>query len=229
METNNVLETTGTISLTIGEKLKCFFTNPNKVFAEYNIKPTWFVKFLIITAITVATTLITKALTFGPKVDLLIQQTPDISKEQAEAMVQFMNSPLMTGLAVGGSFITVVAAIFLGSLIYYGLISLFNGKTTYMKIVSVYSLAYIPASIGGLVTIAFAYYTNSFESLLQPKFMDMLFKRLDLFVIWQALLLIFGFAKVANLKLEKSAIIVVIMWIAATGASLVSVALAGLR
>jgi hypothetical protein len=91
-----------------------------------------------------------------------------------------------------------------------------------MKVVSVYSLAYIPFTIGTLVSLAFAYYTNNFDSLLQPELRDIIFNRLDVFVIWQVLLLVFGFAKISNLKLFKTAIIVGIMWTISTGISIAS-------
>lgn len=220
MELNNIVEAVETKKLTIMERLKYFFTNPNKLFEDYNIKPTWFVKTLIIVALTIIATVITTKLTVVPQIDMLIQQSPDISKEQAIAI---MNSPLVIGFALGGALIVAVAAVFLGSLIYYGLISLFGGKTRYMKVVSVYSLAYIPYSIGSLISLAFAYYTNNFDSLLQPTLTDVIFNRFDIFVIWQVLLLVFGFSKLANLKLYKSAIIVAIMWIIATGVQMITV------
>jgi Yip1 domain len=202
------------------EKLKYFFVNPNKLFEDYNIRPTWFLKTLIIVALTMITTIITTKLIAGPTIDMMILQTPDLTREQAEAI---MKSPLVMGFAAGGALLMPTAAIFLGSLIYYGLISLFGGKTKYMKIVAVYTLAYIPYTIGTLISLGFAYYTNNFDSMMQPKLMDVIFNRLDVFVIWQVLLLVFGFAKISNIKLHKSAIIVAIMWTIATLISLVPV------
>jgi hypothetical protein len=71
--------------------------------------------------------------------------------------------------------------------------------------------------------LTFAFYTNNFDSIMQPKLMDVIFSRFDVFVIWQVLLLVFGFAKVSNLKLHKTAIIVAIMWTIATAVSLIPV------
>ncbi|OGO77608.1 MAG: hypothetical protein A2Y23_11650 [Clostridiales bacterium GWB2_37_7] len=223
MEVNNSSEIEEVKNLTIVERFKYFFTNPNKLFGEYKIKPTWLVKLLIICAISIIYTILLKNLTFGPQVDMIIQQTPDMSKEQAEATIAFMNSPAMTGIAVGAALVMAVIAVFLTPLIYYGLIALFGGKTSYMRVVAVYTLAYIPYYIGELASLAFAYFTNNYESLLQPQLMDVMFNRLGLFVIWQVLLLVFGFSKIAGLKLSKSAIIVAIMWIIATGISLIPV------
>jgi hypothetical protein len=220
MELNNTVEIVEVKKLTIMEKLKYFFVNPNKLFEDYNIRPTWFLKTLIIVALTMITTIITTKLIAGPTIDMMILQTPDLTREQAEAI---MKSPLVMGFAAGGALLMPTAAIFLGSLIYYGLISLFGGKTKYMKIVAVYTLAYIPYTIGTLISLGFAYYTNNFDSMMQPKLMDVIFNRLDVFVIWQVLLLVFGFAKISNIKLHKSAIIVAIMWTIATLISLVPV------
>jgi hypothetical protein len=221
MEINNEVEIDEVKKLTMGERIKYFFTNPNKLFEEYEIRPTWLVKLLIIIILSIIYTILLKNLTFGPQVDMIIQQTPDMPKEQAEATIAFMNSPIMTGIAVGAAVAMAAIAVFLTSWIYYGLIALFGGKTKYMKVVAVYSLAYIPYYIGALATLGFAYFTNNYESLVQPQVMDVMFNRLGLFVIWQVLLLVFGFSKIANLKLQKSAIIVAIMWIIATVISIV--------
>ena len=221
MDLNTNIEIEEVKRLTIMEKLKYFFTNPNKLFEDYNIRPTWFLKTLVIVIVTVIATLITAKLTIGPTIDRMIQQSPDIPKEQLDATMAIMNSPLIIGFAVVMALVVAIAAIFLGSLIYYGLISLFGGKTKYMKVVAVYSLAYLPYTIGSIISLAFAYYTNNFDSLLQPKLMDVFFTRLDIFVIWQVLLLVFGFTKISNLKLSKSIIIVAIMWTLATLMALV--------
>ncbi|HUV84545.1 MAG TPA: Yip1 family protein [Methanosarcinales archaeon] len=220
MELNNNVEVVEVKRLTIMEKLKYFFINPNKLFEDYNTRPTWFLKTLIIIALTIIGTTISTKLMAGSTIDMMIQQSPDMSREQAEVL---MKSPLVIGFAVGGALVVSTAAVFLGSLIYYGLISLFGGKTNYIKIVSVYSLAYIPYTIGTMISLAFAYYTNNFDSMMQPQVMDVIFNRLDIFVIWQVLLLVFGFAKISNLKLHKSAIIVAIMWTIATAISLIPV------
>jgi hypothetical protein len=220
MELNNTVEIVEVKKLTIMEKLKYFFVNPNKLFEDYNIRPTWLLKTLIVIILTIITTIITTKLVAGPSIDMMILQTPDMTREQAEAI---MKSPIVMGIAVGGAFIVCIAAIFLVPLIYYGLIALFGGKTNYMKIVAVYSLAYLPYTVGAIISLTFAFYTNNFDSIMQPKLMDVIFSRFDVFVIWQVLLLVFGFAKVSNLKLHKTAIIVAIMWTIATAVSLIPV------
>jgi hypothetical protein len=220
MELNNTVEIVEVKKLTIMEKLKYFFVNPNKLFEDYNIRPTWLLKTLIVIILTIITTIITTKLVAGPSIDMMILQTPDMTREQAEAI---MKSPIVMGIAVGGAFIVCIAAIFLVPLIYYGLIALFGGKTNYMKIVAVYSLAYLPYTVGAIISLTFAFYTNNFDSIMQPQLMDVIFSRFDVFVIWQVLLLVFGFAKVSNLKLHKTAIIVAIMWTIATAVSLIPV------
>lgn len=220
MEINNEVESQEVKSLTITERVKYFFTNPNKLFEEYKIKPTWLIKMLIIIAIAIVYTLIYSKLTYAPQIDMLMNQQPDITREQAEKSMQIFGSPVFSvGLALLGSFI----AVFLTSLIYHGLIALFGGKTSYMKVVAVYSLAYIPYYIGELVNLLFASFGNDFTSLLQPRFIDVFFNRFGLFVVWQVLLLVFGFSKIADLKLQKSAVIVGIMWLIVFGFSLIPV------
>mgnify|MGYP000193837292 CR=1 FL=1 len=220
MEINNNVEIAEVKKLTILERFKYFFTNPNMLFQEYNERPTWLLKTLAIVALSVIGIIISKNLIMGPTIDMMIQQSPDMPKEQMDMTIALVKSPVMVWIAALVGLITSIGAVFLGSVIYYGLISLFGGKTKYMKIVAVYSLAYIPYAIGTLVNLAFVYYTNNFDSMLQPGFSDAIFQRVDVFVIWQVLLLVFGFAKISNLKLRKTAIIVAIMWAIVTGISL---------
>lgn len=220
MDLNSNLEIVEVTRLSNMEKLKYFFINPNKLFEDYKTRPTWLLKLLIIMAMAIAYTIIYSKFTLAPQIDLLIQQQPELTMEQAKASLQFFNSPIfLVVVAMIGSLIT----IFLTPFIYYGLISLFGGKTNYMRIVAVYSLAYIPYYIGELVNFAIAYYTNNYENLIQPQITDALLNRLGLFVIWQVLLLVFGFSKIADIKIHKAAIVVAIMWIIATGFTLVPV------
>lgn len=220
MEQNTIIETEEVKKLTIFEGIKYFFTNPNKLFESYNIKPAWLFKLVLIIVLICITAVITKEITFDANMDLILQQAQGTSKEQAEATAKFLNSPLMLGIVVGTAALVTAAQLFLAPLIYYGLLSLFGAKTSYMKTVSVYMAAYIPVVIGGFVALAFAYYTNNYDAMLHPEMKDVLFDRLGLFVIWQALLLVFGFAKTAGIKLSKAAITVAIMWVIATGIQL---------
>ncbi len=221
MEQYTAIETEEVKKLTILERIKYFFINPNKLFESYNVKPTWLFKLLLILAMTCIATIIMKKITFDANVDSLLQQTQGLSKQDAEATAKFLNSPVMTAIMVGGAMFVAAAQLFLVPSIYYGLISLFGGKTGYMKIVAVYMTAYIPVAIGSFAGLAFAYYTNNYDSLLHPTMKDILFDRFGLFVIWQALLLVFGFAKIAEMKLSRAAITVAIMWLIATGIPIV--------
>lgn len=220
MDLNNNIEVVEVKNLTIVDRIKYFFTNPNKLFEDYKTKPAWVLKSLIIVALTIVATIITTKLTIAPTIDMMIAQSPDMTREQAEAI---MSSPLVLAFALGGAVFMAAVAVFLVPLIYWGLLRLFGGKTSYLRVVSLYTLAYIPYFIGSYISLAFAYYTNNFDSMLQPQFKDIIFQRLDLFVIWQVLLLVFGFAKIADIKISKSAIVVAIMWLMATCIAMIPV------
>lgn len=224
MEINTAAEADQVKNLTIGEKLKYFFTNPNKIFEDYKTKPTWGIKVLLVIAIAAIVGYLTMVLTADAQLDLIMQQAPDITKEQAQIGAKVASIAIAVGIPL-----TALISFFLVPVIYLGLISLFGGKTKYMKLVAVYSLACIPYYVGSLITLGFSYYTNNYESLIKPQLMDVLLGRIDLFVIWQILLLIFGFSKVANLKLGKSAVVVSILWGLSTGISVVSLLLSGSR
>lgn len=220
METNEIIEVEEVKKLTMAERLKYFFTNPNKLFENYEVKATWLGKFLIIMVLALAYSFMLKNQILGPQMDMILSQTPNLSQEEAAFAAQIASTTLVVM-----SVIVIAITVFLVPLIYWGLLSLFGGKTRYMKVVAVYTLAYIPVMIGSFVTLGIAYYTNNYDSLLQPQMLDALLNRLNLFVIWQVLLLIFGFAKIANIKIIKSAFVVGILWLIYTGYAVGSIML----
>ncbi|MHB1394229.1 MAG: hypothetical protein ACYCYE_14400 [Clostridia bacterium] len=78
-----------------------------------------------------------------------------------------------------------------------------------------------------LVKMAYMYLTGNLLYIdMSPTFADALYNNLDPFMIWQAILMVFGISVVSGLPEKKSTIIVVSMWLASLAISLGSVMLA---
>jgi hypothetical protein len=91
----------------------------------------------------------------------------------------------------------------------------------------VYTLAYMAAVIGMLIKLVYMYLTGNLLYLnMSPTFVDALYNNLDPFIIWQAILTVFGISVVSGLPEKKSAIIVVTMWLVSLAISFGSIMLA---
>jgi len=121
----------------------------------------------------------------------------------------------------------IIAVILLVSLAYMVFIRALKGKIKYTQAVSIYTLAYMAAAVGMVVKLAYMYLTGNLLYInMSPTFIDALYNNLDPFIIWQAILTVFGISAVSGLPEKKSTIIVVSMWLVSLAISLGSVMLA---
>ncbi|MGE5630317.1 MAG: Yip1 family protein [Caulobacteraceae bacterium] len=202
---------------TLLQKMKLFFIRPTELFRDYRERPTWALKLLIISVVTALFTLAVKVLSKDLYVELLEKKAAGMSPEQADAVrasAGFLNSPLVNALSAVFAVISIIAVIFILALVYMALVKMFGGQIKYMQAVSVYTLAYIATCIGMVFKVLFMYVTgNLIYANLEPTYTDVLFNSLDPFIIWQAILMVFGLSIVGGIPEKKSTIIVVIMWL----------------
>lgn len=220
---------TNTRGKTLLQKLKLFFTKPTELFKDYREKPAWALKLFIIAGLMSLYSLATKIMGKDLYIELLEKKAASMSPEQAEAVrasAGFMNSPLMNAMTAVIGALSVIIIIFILALVYMAFIKLFGGKVKYMQVVSVYTLSYMAVCIGTLAKLAYMYITKNLVYLnLEPTYMDALYNNLDPFIIWQAILMVFGISAVADIPEKKSTIIVVIMWLLSFGVSIVPILL----
>ncbi|HYE84416.1 MAG TPA: Yip1 family protein [Clostridia bacterium] len=212
---------------TLLQKLIQFFTKPSELFRDYIEKPTWALKFLIITLVTAGFTYATKILGKDLLVELMEEKAAAMPPEQAEATrasIAFLNSPTMNIISAAVAAVSMIAIILLVSLVYMAFIRALKGKIRYSQAVSIYTLAYMASTIGLVVKLAFMYFTGNLLYInMSPTFMDALYNNFDPFLIWQAILMVLGISAVSGIPEKKSTIIVVSMWLVTLAISLGSV------
>lgn len=211
---------------TLLEKLKLFFVKPSELFRDYLVKPAWALKLTMIALISAAYTYEGKILSKDLIAEMMREKTAAMSPEQAEASMSLINSPIVNIMSTVGAVISIIVIVLLISLIYMAFIRAFNGKIKYSQVVSVYTLAYMAVAIGMAVKLAYMYLTGNLLFLdLSPTLLDALYNNLDPFIIWQAVLMVFGISIVSGISEKKSTIIVASMWLVSLAISLGSVML----
>jgi len=212
------------------QKLKLFFVKPSELFRDYIEKPTWALKLIIISLVTAGYTYATKTLGKDLMIELIEERASAMTPEQAEATrasIPFLNSPTMNIISAAIAVLFIIAVILLVSLAYMVFIRALKGKIKYTQAVAIYTLAYMAAAVGMMVKLAYMYLTGNLLYInMSPTLMDALYNNLDPFIIWQAILMVFGISAVSGLSEKKSTIIVVSMWLVSLAISLGSVMLA---
>ncbi|HYF84490.1 MAG TPA: YIP1 family protein [Clostridia bacterium] len=225
METNEV-----STKKTLLQKLKLFVVKPSELFKDYLEKPAWALKLLVIAVVTALYTYATKILGKDLFTELMEEKAASMPPDQAEAVkgsITFLNSPMMNGISALIGAVSIIAIILLISLVYMAFVRALKGKIKYSQMVSVYTLAYMASVIGILVKLAYMYLTGNLLYInLSPTFVDALYDNLDLFIIWQSILMVFGISAVSGLPEKKSTIIVVGMWLISLAISFGSIILA---
>lgn len=225
MESNEI-----TIEKTLLQKLKLFFVKPSELFGDYSEKPTWALKLIIISIVSGLYTYGTKILGKELFAEMMEEKAAAMPPEQAEAIrasIPFLNSPKMNIISAVTGAVSIIAIILVVSLVYMAFVKALKGKIKYKQMLSVYTLAYMAAVIGMMVKLAFMYFTGNLLYLeMTPTFTNTLYNNLDPFIIWQAILMVFGISVVSGIPEKKSTIIVAIMWLVSLAISFGSILLA---
>lgn len=200
--------------LSITERVKYFFINPEKVFEQYIEKPTFLIKFIIIVLSiiiygyaesTQKSLLIQNAIEKLQKIKYP-QQYLDTVRQQYETTY---SAPMLIFMGL------LVAAIIIAfiSFIYWFLTRLFNGENDYKDTVAVYSLAYLPQAIGSILISIYILvaHTVPFLQAQESTYLSTALSGINIFKIWQIVLLIIGLAKVGNISKKKAAFIVLLI------------------
>lgn len=190
----------------VGGTLKNILIRPAAAFQTLDVKQ----------AVTLAVVLMVLACFFSTVAAMTVPVDeffpPEIPPEQAEIaenIMEMMRSP-------GGIAISVVIGAIgtaVGALIKAGLLTLFfmmlGAKASYVKTLAVLALAWIPLffreALRSISTLAAG---TPFLEAASP-----LANHLDIFVLWNAILLVIGFAIIYKISYAKSAIPVAVYWL----------------
>lgn len=135
----------------------------------------------------------------------------------AEQMNSFVNITSITGAV--GIVVVGVATLFLGTLILWGVVKIFKGEGRYKQYLSVSAYTAVFTALGTIVSLILTYVTGTFNATgftnlasilpdMSGSFFYGMAKGLDLFTIWEYIVIAVGVSAVSKLSKKKSAIIV---------------------
>lgn len=211
------------VSMSPVSKFFKIFTEPKKVFQALTQKPTWLVVFLIIAIL--ATTF--GYLTYSARmadVKAQITTNPNLNEEQKELILSRMGESdkpnwTMALTPVG----LAIYVFFLSGVLFFVFNILLGGSSTFKKMLSVFcysALVGVPEMIikTPLILAKKTLKVHTDLALFLPvdwsdSFLYMVLDQIDLFTIWQVVLLGIGTSVIYNFSLKKSLNTIVVLWI----------------
>ncbi|AGK95674.1 Yip1 family protein [Clostridium pasteurianum] len=209
-DTNNVEQ------MTFGEKVKNFFIHPTKVFAQYQEKPTYIIRLLIICIVSAIYSTVQFAMS-KPYMEKYINNiTKGMDPQQADIVKKTMGIFSSTPVVVIEAIIGIIITIFIASLVYMLFIKMFKGKIKYGQVVSTYTTAYMAVVVGLIIKTIYMLISKkplNISVQTNPTLLNTITASYDIFSIWEMVLMALGISTVAKISKKKGAIIVIIMFI----------------
>ncbi len=207
------------------KKIVDIFFSPSMVFASLKEKPDWIKPFIIILLVI----MVVSMLTFMLSRDTIVAQQEELlrerglSEEQIEQAQRITGSPvIMVVSGISGAFFTAVVLV-LFTLILFLLVPLFGGKAQFPIIMSVVCYAAMITALGALLRLILVGVTKSPYSnfslalfaggMEKTSFSFRLLTGIDLFIIWEMILVAMGIHITSEVKKENAYILVFLIWV----------------
>ncbi|MBU3196636.1 YIP1 family protein [Clostridium algidicarnis] len=219
MENNNSADNVPVLKLTLGEKVKNFFVNPEKLFEYYKDNESYGIRLLIVVVCSAITALILAIASkdkLGGAVSESIKGADPATAATAQKLAGAFTSPIS---AVIMTIIATIIAVYFMSLVYFLIAKIFKSTATYRQMVGVYLISYFPVLIGGIIKAIYDIIANKpldlaaiAEAAANMTIVDILITKLNVFGLWQMVLIAIGIAVIGNISKKKSAAVVIIVW-----------------
>ncbi|OYD15278.1 hypothetical protein CH330_06220 [candidate division WOR-3 bacterium JGI_Cruoil_03_51_56] len=205
------------------------YASPTNTFQRLKEKPVWLLPLIIALVANMAVTVLsTQYVDWGKQHEQAIEkmQEKGMTEEQiqkaTERMEQFSSNPFMrTGLPLIGSLITQVIVVFFLAFVYNISLPLLGVTGNFMRTLSVVTnagLIALPAALVKAIIIIIKHSAEVSTSLLlaapniKTGFLAVLLRRIDIFTIWQLILVGLGLKVVFDIKGSKPYWIVFGVW-----------------
>lgn len=151
--------------------------------------------------------------------------TKEQMNEKLEQIESFMDQagPFFIAMKIIGPLFSAFIMLFLKGLILWGVFRLFKGVSSYMKVICVLGLTSLIESVQVIINTTLAIFTGRIQSNIGPSLLMSvdsadqttmnLLASIDLITIWFLIILGFGMAKITDLPVQKSLIIIFGLWI----------------
>jgi hypothetical protein len=205
------------------KKIRNLYFSPIETFKEISEKPDWLVPVVITLIIVLGFTMLTLPRVIIPEREkkiMSMEELPEAYRERALESLKGIRIYLMTPLSI---IVFTFIVIFLKSGIFYLLFTILGNRTVFKKILSVVSYSFlvgIPETILKSCLVLIKGNTEIYTSLIifAPgfDFKSPLFKvlnRIDIFTIWNLILISLGFSVIYNISRKKSYMVVFASWV----------------
>lgn len=128
--------------------------------------------------------------------------------QMMKGMSNFFASPIF---AIVSALIGVYIGWLLISLIYYGVMKIVKGEGKYKQSLMVYAYSFVPIILGYIIKIIVIIATGKPIIFNNSSLISAIFNNMDIFMIWQIVLLVIGYAKVFKVTIKNSAIVIVFL------------------
>ena len=206
-------------------KMLDIFFSPGRVFTSIKEKPDWLKPFIVVLVIVA----IVSVLTFLLSRDTIFAQQEEkmrergLTEEQIEQAQSITGSPVIMIISgISGAFFTAIVLV-LFTLILFLLVPLFGGKAQFPVLLAVVCYAGLITAFGGILRLILVGITKSpysnfslaafAGSMSKTSFPFRLFMGVDLFIIWEMILVSMGVNITSEVKKENAYILVFLIWI----------------
>lgn len=215
MENNN--------NMTFGEKIKNFFVNPGKLFEKTGRKPKVGILLVVIGVISLIATMLIFNFTKDYIIKVAIENAANKNPEQAELIANstkaIMNSPFGIISTVIAALVSVYALTLFVSLIYWLGAKMFSGECTYKQVLYVYCVSYITILISYIYEVSYSVINKMPSTGQATTILQQFANSINLFALWQLVILTYGLSAVSKIGKGKSAAIVLVVYAAQIGIS----------
>lgn len=217
------------------ERVVDVFVAPSKTFADIRRKASWWLPFLLLLVVTLATAFVVdRKVGFERVAENNVHQSP----KQEEAMAQLppdQRAARLRATSVGlkysiyGSFLFVLIFVAIAALLYWATLNFGMGaQTTYGQNFALWMYASLPKLLTGLLTIVTLWFGGNAESynLQNPvgtnpayylpdaaPWLKAFLSFFDVIGLWQLALLVLGVSVIARLSMGKAAAVAVGWWL----------------
>ena len=192
--------------VSLGQKIKWYIVKPSRFFEEFKKNPKVLIHFIIITILLAIGTMITSSKTKEIKNEAL----EGLSGEQlaiTEKIADVFSSPafLVIGTVLVLAFTYLVSALFR-----YLFTKIFKGQGKFKEMFAIVIVSSYPVVIAGVIQSFFS------NPSLDVTTMDSILSVVNIWTIWQLVLLIVGIKVIFNISMKKSALINIGIFIVTT-------------
>ncbi len=206
-------------------KMIDIFFSPGRVFAGLKEKPDW-LKPLIVLLLVIA---IVSVMIFVLSRDTILTQQEELMRERGLGEEQIAQAQRITGSPIimvvsgfSGAFFTALVLV-LFALILFLLVPLFGGNARFPVIMSVVCYAGLITGLGAILRLVLVAITNNPYSSFSPagfaanmsktSFFVRILTGIDLFIVWQMILVSMGIHITSDIKKENAYLLVLIIWV----------------